>query len=266
MNERLDTSGLHAGKRCPPHVTGRVLCSLIALLFLVASGCTHPLDPARGAYGSGDYMRAYALAQSKAARATAYRQEAHYIAGMAAHHLNDEGGSLRHLNAALRPTGNEVAGRAGAQLGLIYQGKGRLERAVAHLVVAAPLLRGEDLAQAFLQTAVIQQKLGRWSAASANLEQARRLARERDTLDRIARHARYSAFAVQIGAFAIESNARRSAALAAGPAGNIAPRVVPATGNDGRRLYLVQIGNFRDHAGAALIRRRFGSDALVVPR
>ena len=215
MNELLDTFGSNAGSRCAAPLTGRGLIPLVTLLFLGASGCAHPLAQARGAYASGNYTRAYSLAQSKASRAAAHRQEAHYIAGMAAHQINDEGNSLRHLTAALRPTGNEIAGRAGAQLGLIYQRQGRLERAVAHLVVAAPLLRGEDRAQAFLQTAVIQQKLGRWSAASANLEQARRLSRDREALDRIARHAQYSAFTVQIGAFAIESNARRSAALAA---------------------------------------------------
>jgi len=243
-----------------------LLWSWIGWLGLVASGCAHPLDAARSAYVSGDYARAYVLASQKSEGAVEHRQEAYYIAGMAANLLQEEGDAQRHLTAASRPANNEIAGRAAAQLGLIYHRQGRLERAVPHLAAAAPLLHGEDRANAYLQTAVIEQKLGRWSTASANLEQARRLARRRETQQRIAHHARYRAFTVQLGAFTIEANARRAAALAARRSGKLSPAVVIATGDDGGRLYLVQIGQFRDVASAALIRRRFGGDAIVVPK
>lgn len=249
------------------------VCGLVPLLvpWILAAGCAStPLDAASNAYSSGDYGRAYALAQARVAGSPALqRQEAHYIAGMAAHQLNDGADAVRHLRAATQSDSNEVAGRAAAQLGLIYDGQGRFDRAIVQFRKACPLLRGEDQARAYLQMAVTQQKLGQWSAAAANLEQARRTARRRSTMDRIASHVRYRGFAVQIGAFAIESNARRSAAMVAGRTRSMQlgpPRLVRATGNDGRQLFLVQIGDFRDFQRAALIRRRFGPDAVVVPR
>jgi len=236
----------------------------------VLAGCVHPLDSAHKAYASGDYAEAYELADARTQRSSSpYREEAHYIAGLAAHHLRDESDAVRHLASATQGGANEVTGRAGAQLALIYEGQDRLDRAAAQFLAAAPRLRGEDQARTYLQAAVIQQKLGHWSAAATNLDQARGLTRQGATRDRIARHARYSGFAVQIGAFAVESNARRTAAVAATRTKRMrlpSPRIVAATGARGRALHLVQIGSFRDYASAASVRRRLGADAVVVPR
>ncbi len=100
-------------------------------------------------YQSGQYARAYETA-SQAATSPRERvpQRAQLVAGLAAQALNRNADAERWLKPLVKDADPNIAGKAGASLGLVAQEQGRHADAAALLGEAADKLDGEDGARA----------------------------------------------------------------------------------------------------------------------
>ena len=101
-----------------------------------------------------------------------------------------------------------------------------------------------------------------------SLRLARRYSRDPAIHRHVAERLRYSGFTLQVGAYEVEANARRAAQQAMGETQKLhlgAPRMVQAVGASGRRLFLVQISRFNDHASAAAVQRRLATATDIAP-
>lgn len=245
-------------------------------MFLLAVGClanygceATPLVEARRSYDRSDYAAAYARAEHLYRRLDgAQAGEAAYIAGMAAYQLHDADQAAHYLVLAVASDDSAVAGRAMAQLGLIDHERGRHKSAARRLLQAARRLGGEDRAHAYLSAAVAQQKLGQWKQAVASLGEARRQSHDPGLRSEVKERLLYMGFTLQVGAFAMESNARRAARDVTARANSLhlgEPRMVRAVDHDGRHLILVQVGRFNDYAAASAMGRQLSRVADVVP-
>ncbi len=243
---------------------------------LLLAGCTFlagceltGLEKVRQAYDQADYASAYRQAELLAQRRSGpARWEASYLAGMAAYHLRDTDRAQHHLGAAVQSPDPTIAGSALAQLGLIHSEQANHALAARRLLEAAERLRGEDQAHALLSAATAQQKLGQWSNAALNLDRARQLSTDQALMTQAGLQRRYYGYAIQVGAFAVENNARRAAEQIQSRASQLqlgGPRLVSAVSENGRHLVLVQLGHFNDHASADAARRRLPMAADVVP-
>ena len=243
------------------------------LIFCCAAlmvGCAaSQLKNVRHSYEQSDYATAFRDAEVIVRRSSGrVAEEAAYMAGMSAYHLQEPTRALEFLDIAARSSDRSIAGRAMAQAGLIHHEKGHYETAVRLFQGAAGRLDGDDRARACLLAAAAQQKLGQWSHAAASLRQARRHSSDPGVHRHVKEHMSYGAYTIQLGAFAVEENARRAARAVSGRAAAIRighPRMVRAVDVGGRRLILVQVGRFNDHAAASSARSRLSTSADIVP-
>jgi len=251
-------------RRWPAWALGLMLCPL------VLCGCQSTrLKQVRDAYATSDYAAAYergaSMAQSGASPAAL---EAAFLAGMAAYQMQDKQNALRYLRMAKQSTNQSMVGKALAQSGIIHYERGQYDLAARQLLYATGRLQGEDKAQAYLMAAKAQQKLGRWSPARESLMQARGYSSDPSVRSHADQRLRLNGYTIQVGAYAVESNARRTAKDLSGRANRLGlgrPRLVPAVEASGRKLVLVQVGQFNDHAAANSARRMLGSRGDVVP-
>jgi len=233
-----------------------------------AAGATVSLgdDPAT-LYAKGRYASAYEAAKVRASRATGEDKERlSLIAGMSAAAMDRNSDALVWLRPLTSSPDKQIAGRAAAGVGLVEAVEGRHASAVPYLTSAAEKLSGDESAKARFYLGESYSAMGRsaeattaYRAAAASASDARlnRLAQERLSL---------TAFTIQIGSYRENAKARdaaRSAASRTAAAGLPAPRVVRKQLPDGRSVYAVQVGVYREMGKAQADRARLGGDAVV---
>lgn len=251
-----------------PTLTARPL--LLALL-LFLTGCGQPkatpLTEARAAYTSGNYRLAYQQARAAAAAESGNAAEqAGYLAGLAAYRLD----WLPHAEQSLRPvtrsSDKRLAADAKAQLGMVMARLERYDDAQDLLLSASAQLAGQDKANALFHAAVVQQKLGRWDAARANLALARPAATDGDLREQIDEQAKVTGFTLQAGVFAQHANALTAGKkFAADTAAlRLGPPLIVTDDSTGQRLYRLQLGRFHNYATAQQYRARLPKTDLVI--
>jgi tetratricopeptide (TPR) repeat protein len=231
-----------------------------------ASAAAGTDDPA-ALYRAGRYASAFEAAKSRAGRASGPEKERlSLVAGMSAAALDRNTDAILWLKPLMSSTDNEVAGRAVAGVGLIEAEEGRHASAVPYLSAAAEKLSGDESAKARFYLAESQAASGknveasssyRAAAASASDPKLRRLANDRLSLN---------AFTLQLGSYRDAAKARSVATSAAArtrAAGLGAPRVVTKSLPDGRSVFAVQVGVYRDMSRAQADKAKLGGDAVV---
>lgn len=245
----------------------RVMMMIGALgLIGCAGGPGGSLSDAGEAYRAGDYGAAYPAAEPLADARGRRGEEAAYLAGLSAQQLGRPGEAARHLSRAAKSRDAQLAGNAGAALGLLLSEQNRYADAADALEDAAELLTGESRARAYYYLAVAQQKLGRTAAAGTSFTLARDATSDPDLRARIDRQRRTIGWTVQTGAFGEIDNARQAAQQLAARVRGTTPRIVTATDARGNTLHLVQIGSFTTHDSARRFANNLGPPAVVTPR
>jgi hypothetical protein len=225
-----------------------------AVLVLAVAGCagrSPGLDAAIADYEAGrfDEARAGALESSSRSQGTA-RDSALYLAGVSAYRLGDVEDAEQHLIAAARSSDDELAAQAQAMIGLVDLARDRPLIAASAFDAAAP-----DLAEADADAA--RRKAAEARAAAGAAARIAVAARDGDR----------GPFALQIGAFAEVTRAKRAAdevERAARSAGLGAVRVAPHADGRGRRLYYVQVGRFATKDDAVRARASMRRHDLIV--
>jgi len=223
------------------------------------------LVAASAAYEAGDFAGAYRAAAPLADGRGPAGAEAAYLAGLCARRLNRDAAAERHLRRATQARDATLAGDAGAALGLLYSEQGRYASAVRALESAAPLLAGEDRAQAYYYLAAAQQKLGRAAEARTHFRLARKTTQDDALRGEIDRQMAATGWTVQTGAYRDADNARQAARELGARVRGAAPRLVTADDGRGGTLHLVQIGTFTTHDSARRFAAQLGRDAVIVP-
>lgn len=231
-----------------------------------ATGTTGADDPA-SLYRSGKYASAFESAKSRASRATgAEKERLSLIAGMSAAAMDRNTDAIVWLRPLTSSSNDEIAGRASAGVGLIEAEEGRNASAIPYLTAASEKLTGDEAAKARFYLAESQGAIGKSTEASASYRAAasaakdsklRRLANERLSLN---------AYTVQLGSYRDMGKANQVASSASSrtrAAGLPAPRVVTKSLPDGRSVFAVQVGVYREMSRAQADKVRLGGDAVV---
>ncbi len=268
-------------KTVRPNCSTHHLCILLALTLLHTFGCaststpTSPVDlqPVYQAYHAGNHEQSYALAKQLAATGgEKLALEAAYMAGMSAYQLGQPQQAEYYLSYAARSENKALAADAKAGLGLVYLQQGRTQAAESTLRLAADKLTGQDRANAYFYAGLAQQRQGLWNQARASFTQARALSNDPAFKEQCNQQLSFTGFTLQTGAYSNLSNAQKQAQQLAQRTHSAwldQPRIVTAStggGGDGRRLYLVQVGQFSTYASALSARQRLGiSSAIITP-
>lgn len=246
----------------------RTMTILLLLATSVAlSSCAGAGTPGYArAYNAGRFSTALREATAEAAVSTGRdREEAALIAGLAAHALGDDSSAANWLTPLLNSSDRSISGRAYAGLGLIARDRGDNERAAALLTTASRKLSGDDAAHASLNAGDALEDLGRKEAAREQYQLGYSQAKDRALQATLTSRLNNQRWTIQLGAFANRRNAERAAREHAAEAAGVglgAP-FVTASMEHGRRLYLVQVGEFRSRAEADAARSRLGVSAIV---
>jgi tetratricopeptide (TPR) repeat protein len=256
------------------------LFNCVALAFLLAGsllavGCAaneQGLKQSQNAYDKGDYAAAYIHSKTIAddsAQPTAQRQQAAYFAGLSALKLNKVNDAAEYFGQAAESTEPSLSADASAQLGGVYAFQGNFNLAASEFLKASEKMTGEDKARALFYAGVAQQKMGRLPQAATNLRLAQSTTTDPTFKKTIGEQMLVTGFTIQTGAFSDEATAKKEAAIvgAKGTPLKHTTRVVPATDpKSGKKLYLVQVGNFISQPTAmqALESMKL-NNALVVP-
>ncbi|MEX0775982.1 MAG: tetratricopeptide repeat protein [Phycisphaeraceae bacterium] len=250
------------------------LRAALVLAGLLSVGCASSRPAAMPgiyqAYQQGDYAGAYAQAKSTAARHSGEgRREAVYMAGMSAYQLGKLDEARRYLAEAAGSSDAKLAGDANAGLGMVLLKQGRPDAAEDAFLAATKSLGAQDKAMAHYYAAVAQQKAGKVDQARANFTIARSLTADTNLRQSIHEQLGSVGFTIQVGAFAKQSNAQTQAQRVGLRSDRVGtPQIVPAIDRDGRRLYLVQVGQFSTYDSALAGKSRLGglaSSAIIVP-
>jgi hypothetical protein len=243
-------------------------------LAVLLSGCAtstkEQLGSAQEAYQRRDYATSYAASAKLASAETGVASyDANYLAGMSAYQLNDLPTAMYYLNTASQSTDPTLAADAKATLGLIHRRQNRHGRAAALLVEAAPYLQGQDRANAYYYAALSEQYLGLWPQARTHLTLARNGSNDPAFQQKAQDQMHVTGWTIQVGAYTIRDNAatsaqrwtRRTTELRMRP-----PRLIDANSPDGRKLTLVQLGEFHTYDTANAMRDQLDNDdAIIVP-
>jgi len=241
-----------------------VLLSALAL----APGCGGPqTDGAYAeAYQAGRYEEARRAASREADRSRGEQAErARLYEGLAAHAEGDSSAAQLALEPLTGSRDDEIAGRAGATVGLIAFERGRFDKAARYLSEAADRLDGADAVRARTHAALAYEELGRGRDAAEQRALAMAAGESAGRWDGGSVSHHNGAYTVQLGAFSDRARAARLARMSRGLArarGFGEPEIVLSRGSAGETLYLVQIGRF-DSKGAAE-RARAGLDVESV--
>ncbi len=252
-------------------------CFLALIAISLVGGCTTSQNqPGMGgvysAYQAGDFPIAYQRASALASSRGSVGREAAYMAGMSAYRMGQLDRAEHYLRFAAQETlDRKLTGDAQAGLGLVALRRGDFRAAEIALLTASENLQGEDRANASYFAAVAQQRQGKTNDARANLTLARSLTSDADLRRQIDDQLSVTGYTLQLGAFSSQANAQAMAQRVSGQI-NLARvgalRVVRALSADGQRLYLVQVGQYSNHASALEGRARLGSisaSSIIVP-
>ncbi|MFM9958270.1 MAG: SPOR domain-containing protein [Phycisphaerales bacterium] len=231
-----------------------------------ASGAVASDDPA-SLYRAGRYASAFEAAKARVGRSQgAEKERMQLVAGLSAAALDRNTDALLYLRPLTGSADEEIAGRASAGVGLIDAEEGRHSSAVPNLKAAAAKLSGDEAAKAWFYLGESYSATGASAEATSAYRQASGVATDRK-LKRLAdERLNLNAFTIQVASFRDAGKARQAAGSAAGrarAAGLPPPRVVTKSLPDGRSVFAVQIGTYRELARAQADRTRLGGDAVV---
>lgn len=223
-------------------------------------------DPA-SLYRAGRYASAFEAAKARVPVSSgAEKERMQLVAGLSAAAMDRNTDALLYLRPITGSGDAEIAGRASAGVGLIDAEEGRHASAVPNLKAAASKLTGDEAAKAWFYLGESYSATGAAAEASSAYRQASGLATDR-RLKRLAdERLSLNAFTIQVASFRDAAKARQAAGAAMGrakAAGLPAPRVVSKSLPDGRSVYAVQIGTYRELSRAQADRARLGGDAVV---
>lgn len=226
---------------------------------------------ARKAYSLGAWNEAYTEADAvrRTARNPLLRDEAAYLAGLAAYRLGDAANAERLLTPLVNNPDDQLAANASATLGLLALSRNQLELAVERFQAAQKGLTGQDRAEAAYHAGLAHQRLGQAGQARTQFILARAASDDQDFLARVGAELESTGFTLQLGAFSSVENAERFAAsLADSPVTRRLgePRIVAQEQADGGTLYLVRVGRFSSLQSAISTRDTLAiRPALVTP-
>lgn len=253
---------------------GGLLLALIAIAFgLTLGGCAS--SQTGGAdylteYNARNYSKSFRLAEEAAGRSSgAKRDQASLIAGLSAHALNRTEDAQKWLEPlAVSSKDNEIAGRAGATLGIIAAERKQHTVAVRYLTEAAAKLDGNDAARAWLYAGDSYKALNKPAEAREAYSKAESLVTDGSELESMARQriaapivpqmnvAPYrgvvgtsappgSKYTLQMGAFSTKANAEDAARRTGRPAMAIGqPYIVQTTSKAGKSVWALRVGGF----------------------
>ena len=229
-----------------------LLLSILAVSTLGVAGCqtsgssrqSQSLDTAITAYDRSDFRQAQIYADlARKGPNSQQRHTAAYVAGLAAWNLDEESDARILFLDAKNASDRATNGGAHAMLGRIALGDSRYQQAAKHFDTAAQKLKEPDAS-----------KSRRWANT------ARRLAGVTATVVT-------GEWAIQFGAFASETRARRAQnSLVKNPRVIKLGRVNVVSSKQGDGLYLVQMGLYEDRKTANIDRDKLASlGCIVVP-
>ena len=267
------TSRMRVSRMTAPQLAALPL--LLAAAFLITgcettgpSGSRGSLATAYEAYNRGDFAAAYSQSKPIADAYGTQSNEAAYLTGLAAFQLKSGSEAERYLQQAARGEDRTIGGQSMAMIGRIYAGQNRHERAIESYAGAAQRLTGEDRANALFHTAMSQQSLGQWQQAQTNLTMAKQASKDAELIKKVDSYLAVRAWTIQLGAYTDQRNAETAARNIAAKTTGLAmgaPRLVPATDATGKRLILLQVGQFPNEPAAIAARNRLSGGAEVVP-
>lgn len=237
------------------------------VLISATAGCSSTATPDYSqAYQQGRYQEAHAAAAAAARHSTgAERARAQLVQGMAAYAEEDYAEAMLRLAPLASSADDEIAGTAGATVGLIELDRGRYAQAAEALTRAAGRLDGDDAARARAHAARAYDLLGDKNAAARQRRLALGSASAPLEIPSSVAH-RDGAYAIQLGAF---SNRARAAKLAemsrplARSHGLSDPRVLLGRTSGGAVLYLVQVGRFSTKSEAVRAQRGLNTTSVI---
>jgi len=248
---------------------------LLIVPVVLLAGCEGAPSTTSLSDGVSNYeAHRYSLARSQArdvlkrSRGT-QRDEAAYLAGLAAYQLGDTDDARAQLRIAARSSDQTTAGRAAAQLGLLELDADHPLNAARHFQVAAEKLDGSESRQAAQHAAMAYQLAGDYDTALQWMNAGAKNGPTVVAAERSSRVHGGSRYVLQAGAFQSRQRAEQVAdeldALARrhrlGPVQIVADR-----NGRGHTLHLVQFGGFTTRAEAARTRSRIGKlEFIVVP-
>ncbi|MBK9187535.1 MAG: SPOR domain-containing protein [Phycisphaerales bacterium] len=252
-----------------------LLAALLAQIGCQSSPTTKGKTDYSQAFAQGRYAEAYEESTRVAGSPGASgKAQAALVAGLSAQALGRPDDADRWLRPLTVEPNREIAGTAGAALGLIEQERGRHAQASALLLGAAEKLEGAESARAYMYAGDSLAKQGRIAESRNAYQQAtaragtdralKTMIADRQTASTATRNTASPGpvkYAVQTGAFSTRDNAISQARALASRG---SPRVVEITDAKGRRLYAVRVGLFTSRQDAESLRARVGSTARVV--
>lgn len=262
-----DTHRSRVSRMTAPLLLAAILC-ITGCETTGGSGPRGTLSTAYDAYNRGDFAAAYSQSKPIADAYSPQSSEAAYLTGLSAFQLKNGSEAERYLHQAARGEDRTIGGQSMAMIGRIYAGQNRHERAIEAYAGAAQRLTGEDRANALFHTAMSQQSLGQWQQANLNLTMAKQASKDAEFIRKVDSYLAVRAWTIQLGAYSDQRNAEIAARNIAGKTTGLAmgaPRLVPATDANGKRLILVQVGQFPNEPAAIAARNRLSGGAEVVP-
>lgn len=260
----------------------RPLTAILTALAAALAGCASdpPPTPAPGrmtkaeysdAFVAGRYAEAYDKAASAAESADPgrMRDEAALVAGLSASQIDRSADARRWLEPLTRSNERDIAGRAGAGLGLMDQARGRHAEAAMLLRDASQKLTGDEGARAAYQAGQSYEALGQSDMARTQFSLAAAQATDPALKTQAQQRAQgvaaapsgpaAGAFALQLGVFAKIQNAeecvRKNTPIST-RLGLGLPRVQQRP-DDGRTVYAVHVGRFATKEEAAARKKSF---------
>jgi tetratricopeptide (TPR) repeat protein len=248
----------------------RTLAAALALPALPAMvGCASPSSTASMDEAIADYrQQRYASARSEAemvatAGPAGDRDEADYLAGLAAYRLGDLDDAEDYLERAAESDDPVTGGYAHAQLGFVHLREEQPWRAANAFTTASETLPEPDAARAARWASHAFERAGDDKAARRWLDRARDLTGQGPG----AEDRPSGAFALQVGAFRERDRAERAASDAtsiARTAGLGSVRISERADDRSGTLYVVQFGDFETRREANRARTLVGRLDYIV--
>lgn len=235
-----------------------------------AAAATGPLDSAYGAWKAGDFQGAYDKGTAVAGSmryGSVVRQEAAFVAGKSARKLGRRHEAVTLLSQAAETSDTALRAQALAECGMAQCELEKFKEGAASLLAAADLLNGNDLALAYFNAGIAEQKLNYWSEARTHLTLAVKYANNDTLREDARRQIAITGYTLQVGTFLDPNGALRAcdAWRAKTDALHLAPpRVVKGKNGVGQDVYLVQVGQFTTFDSARQRQGKLGAATAVV--
>jgi tetratricopeptide (TPR) repeat protein len=270
-----------------------MLAAILAVAAIGLGGCSSGSKAEESyldAYKSKEYPKALALSESTAKRSTGpAKEQASLIAGLSAHALNKDDEAEEWLRPlSINAKSDEVAGRAGATLGLIAMDRRQFDAAANQLSTAGEKLSGDEGARAWLYAGDAYRQIGSVDKAKAAYVKAESEVQSNTELRLMIAQRRTSPinppagppyngavgssapsgarFTIQMGAFTTMASAQDAAKRLGRQAMTIGvPYIVQTAGKDGKSMYALRVGGFATREQARMRAGTGPKGSIVVP-